>query len=102
MVPVGRIFPGDQRRAGTSERIEHHVFHLAAVSHGTLNHFDRLRGRMQIVLLGLLDLPDVALIAGVTPVIIGTIAPALQDGLVLALIVRATKSEYVLGPTNEG
>ena len=57
---------------------------------------------MQIVLLGFLDLPHIALIAGAAPVVIGAIAPAIENRLVLTLVIGASQGEGILGPDDEG
>jgi len=61
-----------------------------------------LRGRVQIVLLRLFDVPDVALIAVAAPVALRTLGPTVEDGLVLALVVGAAQRESVLRPDDEG
>src|SRR5690348_1233539 len=56
---------------------------------------------MQIVFYGLIDKPDVALIAGAAPVMVGALFPAVEDRLVLALVVGTAEREGVLGPDDK-
>ena len=57
---------------------------------------------MQIVFVRLLDVPHITLVACTAPVVLSTVFPAVEDGLVLALVIRAAHGEGVLGPDDEG
>ena len=57
---------------------------------------------MQIVLVGLIDEPDIALVARAAPIMVRTVLPAIEDRFVLALVVSAPEREGVLGPDHEG
>ena len=93
---------GDQRRARAAEWIEDDIAALGRIADGTLNQPDRFHRRVQIVLRGLVEEPDIALVAIATPVVIGTLLPAVEDRFVLALVVRAAEREGVLRPDHEG
>lgn len=95
------LFCCDQSRAGSAERIEHHVTRLAGIANGTFHQFDRFHGRVQIVLVWLFDLPHIALITVSAPVMLASLGPAVKEMLVLALVVRTPHGEGVLGPDNE-
>src|ERR1017187_4821063 len=88
----------DQRRAGPAEDIKHRIPALAAVAHGALHQLDRLHRRVQIVDVGLLDEPHVALVAGAAPEVVRALTPAVEDRLVLPLVVRPPHRERVLRP----
>src|SRR5690606_13274848 len=91
-----------ERTTGTAEGIQDNVPGLAAVAHGAFHQFHGLHRRVQIILDRLGDLPDVALVARATPIVIAAVTPSVEDGLVLALIVGATQRKRVLRPDNEG
>jgi hypothetical protein len=57
---------------------------------------------VQVVLVRLVEEPDIALVARAAPVVIGAVFSAVQDRFVLALIVGAAQGEGVLGPDDEG
>ena len=57
---------------------------------------------MQIVLAGLVDEPHVALVPGAAPEMFVAFLPAVEDRLVLTLVVGAAQGEGVLGPDDEG
>ena len=65
----------------------HHVATGRLELNGPFHQFHWLHGRMQIVLLRFLDLPDVALVAVAAPVTLGALGPAIEDRFVLALVV---------------
>ena len=52
---------------------------------------------MQIIDSRLVDEPDITLIACAAPEMVGALFPAIEDGLVLALIIGASERERVLG-----
>ena len=56
---------------------------------------------MQVVLHRLIDEPDIALIPGAAPVVVAPFLPAVEDGLVLPLVVGPAEGERVLGPHDE-
>ena len=49
---------------------------------------------MQIVLVRLVDQPDIALIARTAPVVVSAFLPAVEDGFVLPLIIGAPEREW--------
>ena len=57
---------------------------------------------MQIVLARLIDEPDIALVPGAAPEMIVAFLPAVEDRLVLALVVGAAQGEGILRPDDEG
>jgi hypothetical protein len=61
-----------------------------------------LRGRVQIVLLRLLDCPHIALVAVAAPMARRALGPSVQDRLVLALVVGTAQREGILRPDDEG
>jgi hypothetical protein len=58
----------------------------------------RLHGRVQVVLVRLVEEPDVTRVAGTAPVVVGTVLPAIEDRFELPLIVGAPERERVLRP----
>jgi hypothetical protein len=56
---------------------------------------------MQIVARGLVDKPDIPLIARPAPVMIVAVTPAVQDRLVLPLVVGPAERERMLRPDHE-
>src|SRR5690606_20578137 len=91
----------DQRRPRSAEWVEDDVAALGRVADGALDQRDRLHRRVQIILRGLVEVPDVALIAVAAPIVIGALFPSIEDWLVLALIVGAAEREGVLSPDHE-
>ena len=81
------LLAGDQRRARAAERVEHDVRALARVPDRPLDQRHGLHRGMQIVARRLVDEPDVALVPRAAPVMIVAVAPAVEDRLVLALVV---------------
>ena len=63
-----------------------------------LDERERLHRRMRLGLRRSRDLPDVALVAVAAPVVLGALAPAEPDRLVLPLVVGAAQDEAVLLP----
>ena len=57
---------------------------------------------MQIVLVRLVDLPDVALIARTAPEVISAFLPAEEDWFILPMVIGAAERECVLGPDHKG
>ena len=57
---------------------------------------------MQIVLVRLVDQPDIALITRAAPVVISAFLPAVEDGFVLPLVIGTAERECVLGPDHKG
>ena len=57
---------------------------------------------MQIVLVGLIDEPDIALVARAAPIMLRTVLPAIEDRFVLPLVISAPEREGILGPDHEG
>src|SRR5918996_4810584 len=98
---ASRLLAYDQGRARAAERVQHDVPGLARVADRPLDQRHRLHGRMKIVPGWLVEEPDVTLIPGPAPVVVGTVLPAVQDRLVLALVVGAPKREGVLRPDDE-
>jgi len=47
-------------------------------------------------------LPDIALVAVPAPVMADSLLPAIEDGLVLALIIRTSDGKGILGPDDKG
>ena len=84
--PPPGAFGRDKRGARAAEWIEHDVAVLGRVADRPLDQRDRLHRRVQIVFRGLVKEPDIALVAIVTPVVIGTPLPAVEDRFVLALV----------------
>jgi hypothetical protein len=74
---------------------------LAAIEESTPHQLHRLHGGMQIVDLGLVHIPDIALISCATPVVSAAFAPTVQERLVLALIVGTAKRKSILAPNAE-
>jgi len=66
---------GDQRRAGPAERIEHDVATFRRVANGALNQRDWFHRWVQIILCWLVEEPDITLVAGAAPVVIGALFP---------------------------
>ena len=93
---------GNHRRTRPAKGIQHHIARSTRIADGPFHQFHRLHGRVQIILLRLLDLPDVALVTITAPVAIGTLGPAVENWLVLTLIVGTPQGESVLGPDDEG
>ena len=91
----------DQGRARAAERVEHDVPALARVADRPLDQRHRLHGRVQVVPDRLVEEPDIALVPGAAPVVVAALLPAVQDRLVLALVVGAAEGEGVLGPDDE-
>ena len=89
------LLAGDQRRARAAERIKHNVAGFARVADRPLDQGDGFHRGMEIVARRLVHEPDVALIPRATPVMIVTVAPAVEDRLVLALVVGAAEREGV-------
>jgi hypothetical protein len=48
---------------------------------------------MQVVLHWLVDKPDVTLVAGATPIVVGPILPAIEDRLVLTLVIGGASGD---------
>jgi len=103
-----RIFPAGPARtslpmwAATPERIKHHVPLAAGVANGTFHKADRFHGRVQVILVGPVYVPHIALIARTAPAPFHSLGPAIKDRLILALIVGPPQRETVLGPYHEG
>ena len=57
---------------------------------------------MQIVFHGLVHEPDIALIPRTAPEMLMAVFPAIQDRLVLALIISTAQREGVFRPDDEG
>jgi len=57
---------------------------------------------MEIVDARLVEVPNIPLVAVATPVASSALGPAVEDGFVLALVVRAAQRKSVLGPDDEG
>ena len=74
---------------------------LDTVNKRPLDERHRLHCRVQIVLVQLVEEPDVALVPRAAPVVIRAVFPAVQNRLVLPLIIRATERECVLRPDHE-
>ena len=91
-----------ERGAAAAERVEHDVAALAGIEYRPFHQLHRLHGRVQIVLVGFIDLPHVTLIARPAPEVLSAVLPAVQDGFVLALVVGAPQGKRVLGPDDEG
>src|SRR4051794_16721332 len=72
-------FGRDHGRAGSAEWIEDDMPALGRVSDGTFDKRDRLHGRVKIVTAGLVEEPDVPLIARSTPEVVGALLPAVED-----------------------
>jgi hypothetical protein len=58
--------------------------------------------RMQVVAGRFVEVPDVALVTCSAPEVVGASGPAVEDRLVLALLVGAAEREGVLGPDDRG
>ena len=99
--PAGRLLARDQGGARAAERVQHDVPALARVPDRPLDQRHRLHGRMQIVPRRLVDKPDVALVPRPAPVPIVPRRPAVQNRLILPLIVGAAERERVLRPDHE-
>jgi hypothetical protein len=56
---------------------------------------------MQIVPDRLVKEPDIALVSGAAPIVVAAVLPAIQDSLILTLIVSAAQREGVLRPDHE-
>jgi len=56
---------------------------------------------MEVILHRLIEEPDVALIPGAAPVVVAPFLPAVQDRLVLALVVGTAEGEGALRPDYE-
>src|SRR5260370_28579555 len=61
--PASRLFARDHCRSRPAERVQHYVSPPAAVAAGAFHQLHGLHGGMQIPGMGLLRLPDVALIS---------------------------------------
>ena len=96
------LLAGDQRSARTAERVEHDITAFRRIADRPFHQCHRLHRRVQIVLAGLVDEPDVALIPRSAPEMIRAFLPAIEDRLVLPLLIRATEREGVLGPDHKG
>ena len=57
---------------------------------------------MQVILGGPLNVPDIALVPIAAPVAFHALRPAIEDRLVLALVIGAAEGEAVLRPDDEG
>ncbi len=101
-----RLTPGllarDDRRARATERVQNRVLALAAVPKRALDQLDRLHRRVLQVRHGPLDRPDVSLVPIAAPEVVVAFPPAVQDRLVLPLVIRPAKREVVLRPDHEG
>ncbi len=97
-LPTG-FLSGDERAAGAAKQIQHDILAFGGV---TDSPFNRLHSRMEIIFDGLVEEPDIPLVSGTTPEVIGTFFPAVENGFVLALVISATESEGILGPDQEG
>src|ERR1700694_2323286 len=96
-----RLFARDHCRSRSAHRVEHHIAPPAAVADGAFHQLHRLHGGMQIVDLRLVHMPDIALVAGATPIVITTFTPAVEQHLKSSLIIRSAKRERVLTPNAE-
>ena len=50
---------------------------------------------------GFVEEPDIALVTGSTPEMVGAFLPAVENRFVLALVIRSPKGEGILGPDQE-
>ena len=82
--------------AGAAERIQDNVTGPGGVADGAVHQGHRLHRRMQLVTAGLVEKPDVALVPGPAPEVVGAVLPAVEDGLVLALVL--IPSRYLSAP----
>ncbi len=96
-----RLLACDQGRPGSAEGIEHNVPALARVPDRPLDQGNGLHGRMQVVTDRLVEKPHIALVAGTAPVVVGAFLPAVEDRLLLALVVGPAEREGVLRPDDE-
>src|SRR3546814_16249166 len=96
------FFCGDEGGARAAERVQHDVPWTAGIADGPLDQLHRLHGRVQVVLLRLLDVPHIALVAVTAPVAALTFGPTIQAGPVMALVVGSAGLDWVCGPREEG
>jgi hypothetical protein len=92
---------GDQAGARAAEGVKHYVPAFRGIAQRPFDQFHRLHGGMEIIFDRLVDEPDVALVAVAAPIMVSPFLPAIEDRLILALIVRAAQCETVLGPDDE-
>ncbi len=57
---------------------------------------------MEIVFDGCVEEPDITLITGTAPEVIGAFFPAIENGFVLALVISTTESENIFSSDQEG
>src|SRR3546814_9615314 len=72
------FFCGDEGGARAAERVQHDVPWTAGIADGPLDQLHRLHGRVQVVLLRLLDVPHIALVAVTDPVAVLTFGPTTE------------------------
>src|ERR1039458_7480401 len=87
-----RLLARADRCPGSSKRVEDGVARLAAVAERALDQFHRLHRRVLLAAGGPLDEPDVALVPCAAPEVLGSLAPAVENRFVLALIVRPDRN----------
>src|SRR5215510_7698487 len=78
---------GDESSSGACERIENHISSPAAVVDRAFDQRDRLLARVVGMGRGTRNRPDIPLVVGAAPRVVGTVAPAVEDGFVLASVV---------------
>ncbi len=57
---------------------------------------------MQVVFDRFVEEPHIPLVPGAAPEVVGSFRPAIEDGLILALVVGPAESESILRPDDEG
>ena len=100
--PPSRSFCRNEGRTRAAQRIQRDIAAFGRVADGPLDEACRLHSRVQVVPGRLVEKPDVALVAGTTPVVIDADLPAILDRLVLSLIIGTPEREGILGPDHEG
>ena len=83
------------------KRIQHDVTDPAAVFNGSLHQRHRFGRWVERNGSGLVKTPDVALVPVTAPVVLVPFPPAVEDRLVLALVIGSAQGEGTLGPDDE-